>query len=87
MLELQKNEVNYYQLYNRNKWSKEEISKFKEIEDNNFKNNDEFNECLNTIYEYNLPFNQINSFNKEKLHEIGIKNCFNKKLMIEILKN
>ena len=84
MLELQKNEVNYYQLYNRNKWSKEEISKFKEFEDNNFKNENEFNECLNTIYEYNIPFNQINSFNNEKLHEIGIKNFLIEKLMIEI---
>ena len=79
MLELQKNEVNYYQLYNRNKWSKEEILKFKEFEDNNFKNENEFNECLNTIYEYNIPFNQINSFNNEKLHEIGIKNFSNRK--------
>ena len=34
---------------------------------------------INTIYEYNLPFNQITCLNENELHMIGLKNYFNSK--------
>mgnify|MGYP002623761575 CR=1 FL=1 len=76
MLELPPDEVNYYQLGKRNKWAIEEITKFKEIINNNINN---FDNIINTIYEYNLPFNQITCLNENELHMIGLKNYFNSK--------
>ena len=74
MLGLTNNEINYYQLYNINKWTSEEISKFEKMKE--IINPKDFNDCLNTIYEYKLPFNKINSLNKENLHKIGIKSFY-----------
>ena len=74
MLGLTNNEINYYQLYNINKWTSEEISKFEKMRE--IINPKDFNDCLNTIYEYKLPFNKINSLNKENLHKIGIKSFY-----------
>ena len=50
MLGLTNNEINYYQLYNINKWTSEEISKFEKMKE--IINPKDFNDCLNTIYEY-----------------------------------
>ena len=78
MLELTTNEINCYQLQERNKWSIEEISKFKDIIKNN---NNDFDNIINTIYEYNLSYNESISLNNKQLHKIGInKFFFNKKI-------
>ena len=53
MLEFPKNQINAYQLYNRNKWTIEEISNFKQKIENQNLNSIQLNECLKTIYEYN----------------------------------
>ena len=74
MLELPNDEINYYRLKQINKWTFEEISEFIKMKEN--VNKEEFIECLNTIYEYNLSFNQITSLNKENLHQIGIKKFY-----------
>ena len=74
MLELPNEEINYYQLYKYNNWSQKEISKLIEFKKNN--NLEDFNECLKTIYEYKLQFNQLTSFNQEDLHRIGINNLY-----------
>ena len=80
MLEFPNKEINSLQLFNKNKWSIEEISKFKKmIENNNLKSSSEFNDCLNTIYEYNLSFNDIEKFNNALLHKKGINNFFKEK--------
>lgn len=75
MLELEKSEINYYQLFKYNKWSSEEISKFKiDIESNIIKPNDLF-ELLMTIYEYKIPYNEI-CFNNFQLYKNKIQNFF-----------
>ena len=79
MLELPSNEINYYQLLERNKLSKGEISKFQEIIKNN--NINDFDNIINTIYEYNLSYNESISLNNKDLQKIGIKKLFfNKKI-------
>ena len=62
------NEINYYQLYNINKWSIDEIKEFSTSYYNSKKNKN----CLQVIYEYKLPFNQVKSLNEEELHRTGI---------------
>ena len=80
MLEFPNNQINSFQLFKRNKWSIEEISNFKKmIEENNLKSSTEFNDCLNTIYEYNLSYNDIDRFNNTLLHKKGIDNFFKEK--------
>ena len=74
MLDIDNNEINYYQLYNINKWSIEEISKFSTFYNNSKKNKD----CLHVIYEYKLPFNQVKSLNEKELQKIGIQNFYEK---------
>ena len=74
MLELPNEEINYYQLYKYNNWSQKEISKLIEFKNNN--NLEDFNDCLKTIYEYKLQFNQLTSFKEEDLHRIGINNLY-----------
>ena len=74
MLDTGNNEINYYQLYNINKWSIEEISKFSTFYNNSKKNKD----CLQVIYEYKLPFNQVKSLNEKELQKIGIQNFYEK---------
>ena len=74
MLELPKEEINYYQLYKYNKWTEEEISKFIQFKIIT----DDFNEFLKIIYEYRIPFNQICSFNKKYMHQTGINNFYKK---------
>ena len=76
MLELSPNEINEYQLYKINKWTKEEIIQFKQLIEKN--HIDDFDNLLKTIYEYKIPFNNITSLDAEQLHRIGIKNFFNK---------
>ena len=76
MLELVNGETNYYQLNRINKWTLKEIAEFITMNEN--MNQKEFLECLKTIYEYNLPFNQVLSMNKEQLHKIGIQNYYQK---------
>ena len=72
MLELPKDQINYFQLKERNKWNIEEIEKFKEL----MKDKNNFNDLLNIIYDYHLPFNQITSLDKIQLHKIGLNNYF-----------
>ena len=73
MLELPNGEINEYQLTMINQWSSEDISKFKSIYENKLsKNPKEAKECLNTIYEYRLSFNQSSDLNIPKLHKAGI---------------
>ena len=76
MLELVNGETNYYQLNRINKWTLKEIAEFITMNEN--MNQKEFLECLKTIYEYNLLFNQVSSMNKEQLHKIGIQNYYQK---------
>jgi hypothetical protein len=76
MLEFPKNQINAYQLYNRNKWTIEEISNFKQKIENQNLNSIQLNECLKTIYEYNLSFNDIDKFDNTELHKKGINNFF-----------
>ena len=76
MLELSPNEINEYQLYKINKWTKEEIIQFKKLIEKN--DIDDIDNILKTIYEYKIPFNSITSLDSEQLHRIGIKNFFNK---------
>ena len=76
MLEFPKNQINAYQLYNRNKWTIEEISNFKQKIENQNLNSIQLNECLKTIYEYNLSFNDIDKFDNAELHKKGINNFF-----------
>ena len=68
MLDIDNNEINYYQLYNINKWSIDEIKEFSTSYYNSKKNK----KCLQVIYEYKLPFNQVKSLNEEELHRTGI---------------
>ena len=83
MLELPNGEINEYQLKMINQWSSDDISKFKSIyEKKLIKNQKEAKECLNTIYEYCLKFNQCSDLNISKLHKIGIS-----KYSINALKN
>ena len=77
MLELSPNEINEYQLYKINKWTKGEIIQFKKLIEKNVI--DDIDNILKTIYEYKIPFNSITSLDSEQLHRIGIKNFFNKK--------
>ena len=70
MLQLPDNEINYYQLLKINKWSKEDILKFISIKNNA----NDINDCLNTIYEYRIPFNQVIPFDKDNLHKLGVRN-------------
>lgn len=72
MLELPKDNINFFQLKERNGWNIEEIQKFKEL----MKDKKEFNDLLNTIYDYHLPFNQISSLDNNQLHKIGLSNYF-----------
>ena len=73
MLQLQNREINEYQLKKINKWSTDEISIFKSIYEKKFSQNPkEAEECLNTIYEYRLPFSQCSDLNIYKLHKFGI---------------
>ncbi len=79
MLELTNNQINSYQLLNRNKWTIEEISNFKKKIENQNLDSEQINECLNTIYEYNLSFKDIDNFDYRELHKKGINNSFNGK--------
>ena len=72
MLELPKDQINYFQLKERNKWNIEEIKKFQEL----MKDKKNFDDLLNIIYDYHLPFNQITSLDKNQLHRIGLNNYF-----------
>lgn len=72
MLELPKDEINFYLLKERNKWNNDELSKFKEL----MKDKKDFSDLLNTIYDYHLSFNQIGSLNTNQLHKIGLRNFF-----------
>ena len=56
MLELSPNEINEYQLYKINKWTKGEIIQFKKLIEKNAI--DDFDNILKTIYEYRIPFNR-----------------------------
>ena len=76
MLEFPSNQINAYQLYNRNKWTIEEISNFRKKIENENVNPIQLNECLKTIYEYNLSFNDIEKFDNAELHKKGINNFF-----------
>ena len=76
MLEFPNNQINAYQLYNRNKWTIEEISNFRKKIENENVNPIQLNECLKTIYEYNLSFNDIEKFDNAELHKKGINNFF-----------
>ena len=72
MLELPKNQINYFQLKEKNKWSIEEIKKFQDL----MKDKNDFNDLLNIIYDYHLTFNQITSLDENHLHKIGLNNYF-----------
>ena len=73
MLELPNGEINQYQLTMINQWSSTDISKFKSIYETKLsKNPKEAKECLNTIYEYRLSFNQSKDLDISKLHKAGI---------------
>ena len=72
MLDLSPNEINEYQLYKINKWTKEEIIQFKKLIEKN--DIDDIDNILKTIYEYKIPFNSITFLDSEQLHRIGIKN-------------
>ena len=74
MLELPKDEINYYQLHKINNWTFEEISQFEKMK--KIVNQNDFIDCLNTIYEYKLPFNKVNILNKKYLHQVGIKSFY-----------
>ena len=74
MLDIDNNEINYYQLYNINKWSIDEIKEFSTSYNNSKKNKN----CLQVIYEYKLPFNQVKSLNEKELQKIGIQNFYEK---------
>ena len=50
----------------------------KKIENQNL-DSEQINECLNTIYEYNLSFKDIDNFDYRELHKKGINNFFNGK--------
>ena len=79
MLQLQNNEINTYQLQTINKWSLDNISKFKSMYNQKVSQNSiEAKECLNTIYEYSLSFEQSSELNNDKLHKLGIKNISEK---------
>ena len=79
MLQLPNNQINSYQLLYRNKWTIEEISNFKKIIENKNLDSEQINECLNTIYEYNLSFKDIDNLDYRELHKKGINNFFNGK--------
>ena len=79
MLEFPNNQINSYQLLNRNKWTIEEISNFKNKIENQNLTSAQFNKYLNTIYEYKLSFNDIENFDYTELHKKGINNFFNGK--------
>ena len=73
MLELQNGEINTFQLKMINQWSSDDISKFKAIYEKKLSQNPkDAKECLNTIYEYRLSFNQSSDLNLSKLHKSGI---------------
>ena len=83
MLELPKGKINFYQLKKRNKWTLEEMLKFKAMINN--KNENEVNEILTTIYDYGLSFDQISSLNINLLHKEGLRLLINQKSSIQDL--
>ena len=74
MLELPNGEINDYQLQMINQWTSDDITTFKSIYEKKYSSNPkEAKECLNTIYEYRLKFNQCSDLNISKLHKAGIE--------------
>ena len=83
MLELPNGEINDYQLQMINQWTSDDIAAFKSIYEKKYSSNPkEAKECLNTIYEYRLKFNQCSDLNISKLHKAGID-----KFSSNVLKN
>ncbi len=77
MLQLEDGEINDYQLNIINQWSKSDIDAFASIYHKKFSSNPkEAKECLNTIYEYKLSFEQSKDLNLSNLHKKGIKKYF-----------
>ena len=77
MLQLEDGEINEYQLRMINQWSIDDVSSFKPIYQKKYsENSKEANECLNTIYEYRLSFEQSKVLNLSNIHEKGIKKFF-----------
>ena len=77
MLLLEDGEINDYQLNIINQWSKSDIDAFAPIYQKKFSSNPkEAKECLNTIYEYKLSFEQSKDLNLSNLHKKGIKKYF-----------
>ena len=77
MLQLEDGEINDYQLNIINQWSKSDIDSFAPIYQKKFSSNPkEAKECLNTIYEYKLSFEQSKDLNLSNLHKKGIKKYF-----------
>ena len=77
MLQLEDGEINDYQLKMKNQWSVNDILTFKKLYDQKFAANPkEAKECLITIYEYRLSFEQSKVLNLSTIHKKGIDKFF-----------
>jgi len=70
MLQLEDGEINEYQLRMTNQWSVNDIMTFKPLYEKKFAQNPkEAKECLNTIYEYRLSFQEGRDLNLTNIHK------------------
>ena len=77
MLQLEDGEINEYQLRMTNQWSVNDIMTFKPLYEKKFAQNPkEAKECLNTIYEYRLSFQEGRDLNLTNIHKKGINKFF-----------
>ena len=77
MLQLEDGEINEYQLRMTNQWSFNDIMTFKPLYEKKYAQNPkEAKECLNTIYEYRLTFQEGRDLNLTNIHKKGIQKFF-----------
>ena len=88
MLQIEDGEINEYQLRILNQWSVNDVLTFTTLYKKKFSENPkEAKECLNTIYEYRLSYEESKELNSSNIHKKELINFFLIQKRIEQLKN